>query len=58
MNNKIDYDNLKYVVEGSGEEYSFNKMKDPITLLNGIKKGKISLEKAKEQQKDYYTYLI
>ena len=27
LNNKIDYDNLKYVVEGSGEEYSFDKNK-------------------------------
>ena len=57
MNNKIDYDNLKYAAERSGEKYSFNKIKDPITLLNDIKRGKISLEKAKEQQKDYHNYL-
>ena len=57
MNNKINYDNLKYVVESSGEEYSFNKIKDPIALLNDIKKGKISLEEAKETQKGYYNYL-
>ena len=57
LNNKINYDNLKYVVESSGEEYEFNKIKDPITFLNNIKKGKISLEEAKEQQKDYYNYL-
>ena len=57
MNNKIDYDDLKYVVESSGDEYSFNKIKDPITLLNNIKKAKISLEEAKEQQKDYSNYL-
>ena len=57
MNNKIDYDNLKYVVESSGDEYKFNKIKDPIALLNDIKKGKISIEETKEQQKDYYNYL-
>ena len=57
MNNKIDYDNLKYVVERSGDQYSFNKLKDPIALLNNIKNGKISLEEAKEKQKDYYNYL-
>ena len=57
MNNKTDYDNLNYVVESSGEECSFNKIKDPIALLNDIKKGKISLEEAKEKQKDYYGYL-
>ena len=57
MNNKIDYDDLKYVVDRSGDEYSFNKVKDPISLLNDIEKGKISLEEAKEKQKDYYNYL-
>ena len=57
MNNKIDYNNLKYVVERNNNEYSFNKINDPITLLNNIKYGKISLEEAKEKQKDYYNYL-
>ena len=57
LNNKVDYDNLKYVVERSGDEYNFNKMKDPIALLNDIKKSKISLEEAKEKQKDYPNYL-
>ena len=57
VKNKIDYDNLKYVVESSGEEYSFNKIKDPIALLNDIKKCKISLEEAKEKQKDCYNCL-
>ena len=57
MDNKIDYDNLKYVAERSGDEYISNKIEDPIALLNDIKKGKISLEEAKEQQKDYYNYL-
>ena len=57
LNNKIDYDNLKYVVESSGDEYRFNKIEYPIAFLNDIKKGKISLEEAKEQQKNYYNYL-
>ena len=57
LNNKTDYINLKYVVERSGDEYSFNKIKDPIALLNDIKKGKISLEEAKEKQKNYYNHL-
>ena len=57
LDNKINYDNLKYVVERSGLEYNFNKIKDPITLLNNIKEGKISVEEAKEKQKDYYSYL-
>ena len=57
LNKKIDYDNLKYVVQSSGDEYSFNKIEDPIALLNDIKKGKISVEEAKEKQKNYYNYL-
>ena len=36
LNIKIDYDNLKYVVVSSGDEYKFNKVKDPIALLNDI----------------------
>ena len=57
MNNKVDYDNLKYVVESSGDGYKFNKIKDPITFLDDIKKGKISLEEAKEKQQNYYNDL-
>ena len=57
LDNKINYDNLKYVVEKSGLEYNFNKMKDPLTLLENIGDDKISVEEAKEKQKHYYSYL-
>ena len=57
LNNKVDYDNLKYVVEKSGEKYRFNRIKDPITFLNDIKEGKISIQEAKDQQQNYYNYL-
>ena len=57
LNNKIDYDSLKYIVERSAVEYDFNELKDPITFLEDIKNGKISLEKAKEKQQGYYNYL-
>ena len=57
LNNKIDYDNLKYVIERSGDEYRFNKIEDPITFLDNIKKGKIPLKEAKEQQQNYHNYL-
>ena len=61
LNNKIDYDNLKYFVEKSGAkkdsiEYNFNKIEDPITFLNDIKKGKISIQEAKGKQENYYNY--
>ena len=56
-NNKIDYNNLKYAVAGSGDEYRFSKIEDPIIFLDKIKKGKISLKEAKDQQQNYYIYL-
>ena len=62
LDNKIDYDDLKYVVERSGAkkdsiEYNFNKIKDPMTLLKDIGDGKISVEEAKDKQENYYNYL-
>ena len=57
MNNEIDYDDLDYVVLSSDMEYKFSIEKDPISLLNAIKKGEMSLEEAKNRQKDYLKYL-
>ena len=57
LNNKIDYDNLKYVVVGTGDEYNFNNLDEPLTLLNNIKKGEISMKKAIEQQHIFLKYL-
>ena len=57
LNNKIDYNNLKYVVVNSGDEYSFDELDDSLVFINDTKKGKISLEEAKNQQQNYYNYL-
>ena len=57
MNNKIDYNNLNYVVVGTGNKYSFDDLDDPLTLLTNIKKGKILMGKAMEQQYDFHKYL-
>ena len=57
INNKIDYNNLNYVVVGIGDEYNFNNLDDPLTFLNNIKKGKILMNKAIEQQQNFYKYL-
>ena len=57
INNKIDYNNLNYVVVGTGDKYDFNNLDDPLTFLNNIKKGKISMNKAIEQQENFYKYL-
>ena len=57
LNNKIDYDNLKYVAVNSRTEYNFSELTDPITFLNKIKKGELPLEEAKIYQQDYLDYL-
>ena len=57
LNNKIDYNNLKYVVVGTGDEYNFDNLDEPLTFLNSIKKGEISMKKAIEQQHIFFKYL-
>ena len=57
INNETDYDDLDYVILNKNMEYNFSIEKDPIILLNDIKKGEISLEKANDRQKNYLHYL-
>ena len=57
LNNKIDYDNLQYVAINSGKIYNFSELTDPLTFLDEIKKGKMSLEEAKNYQQNYLDYL-
>ena len=57
ISNKTDYNNLNYVVLSTGDEYDFNNLDDPLTLLNNIKKGKISMKKSIEQQNNFHKYL-
>ena len=57
MNNEIDYDDLNYVVLSTDMEYTFSIEKDRISLLNAIEKGEMSLEEAKNRQRDYLYYL-
>ena len=57
LNNKIDYNNLNYVVAGTGDKYRFDDLDDPLTFLNNIKIGKILMDKAMEQQYNFRKYL-
>ena len=57
MNNKIDYNNLKYVTVNNRSSYTFSEVEDPITFLNEIKKGETSLEEAKITQENFREYL-
>ena len=57
LNKKIDYNNLRYTVISTGEEFEFDKSEDPLAFFNDIKTGKVSLEEVKGLQKDYNEYL-
>ena len=57
LNNEIDYDNLEYVVYSNNKKYNFSELTDPVTFLDEIKKGKMSLEEAKIYQQNYLDYL-
>ena len=57
MNKKVNYNDLKYEVRSSGEEFELDNTEDPFAFLNDIKKGKILLQKAKNIQKEYKKYL-
>ena len=57
MNNKIEYANRSSKIYSSKILIDFSELTDPLTLLDEIKKGKISLEEAKNYQKYYLDYL-
>ena len=57
LNNKIDYNNLKYITVNNRSSYAFSEIEDPITFLNEIKKGEKSLEEAKITQENFLDYL-
>ena len=57
MNNKIDYDDLDYVILSKNMEYNFSIEKDPISLLKAIKDGEMSLKEARARQRNYLQYL-
>ena len=54
LNNKIDYDNLKYPIYATKNIPNFSELTDPLTLLDKIKKGELKLETAKDYQKNLF----
>ena len=57
IDNRINYNDLNYVIFNKNMEYNFSDITDSISLLNDIKKGEISLEEAKNKQNNYLYYL-
>ena len=54
LNNKIDYNNLKYPIYATKNLIDFSELTDPLTFLDKIKKGELKLETAKDYQKNLF----
>ena len=48
LSEKIDDNNLVYTIVNTGETINFTGKNDPLTLLNKMKKGEITIKEAKE----------
>ena len=57
LTEKINDDNLIFAIISTGKTIGFTKKDDPLTFLNKIQKRKITIEEAKESQKDFDKYL-
>ena len=57
MNNKIDYDDLEYVILSKDMEYNFSTQKDRRSLLKAIKDGDLTVKEARDRQRNYLQYL-
>ena len=53
LTKKVDGNNLTFTILSTGETYNFTGKNDPLSLLNKIRNGEITIEKAKELQKDF-----
>ena len=49
----VDYNNLDYEVITSGDKYQFDGVKDPLVFLKEIKEDRISIQEAKNIQKEF-----
>ena len=54
---KIDNNDFYFIVISTGDETDFSEVEDPITFLNNIKSGEITIEEAKQSQEDFNKYL-
>ena len=63
LSNKNDDNNVVFTTStrrtrrSTRRKTNFSKKDDPLTFLNKIKKGKITIEEAKESQKNFINYL-
>ena len=53
----IDGSSLIFTTVSTGKTFGFTKKDDPLTFLNKIRNGQITMEEAKESQKDFDKHL-
>ena len=56
LSKKIDYGNLKFIVNSTGLETDFSELKDPVAFLDSIKKREIVIEEARYKQEEFDRY--
>ena len=47
LSKKVDYGNLKFIVNSTGLETNFSELKHPVDFLDSIEKREISIEEAR-----------
>ena len=52
-----DYNDLKFIVIGSGIEIAFSELKDFAAFFDSIKKREISFGEARPKQEEFNRYL-
>ena len=57
LSKTIDYNDLKSIVNSSGQETDFSELRDPVAFLDCIKKHEISIEEAWHKQEEFNSYL-
>ena len=57
LSKKIDYGDLKFIVNSSGLETDFSEIKDPVAFLDSIKNCEISIEEARHKQEEFNRYI-
>ena len=56
LSKKVDYGNLKFIVNSTGLETNFSELKHPVDFLDSIEKREISIEEARYNQKELDRY--
>ena len=54
---KVDYSDVKFIVNNSGLKIDFSKLKDPVAFVDSSKNLEISIEEARYKQEAFNRYL-